>query len=415
MAYTYSVATPFDIAQSENLAGFANSHWDVVIIGAGVAGAAAAIMSSQSGFRTLLVEAKSFPREKVCGGCLNRRAQASLKRLGILEQLYRVGAVPINELHLKVGGTSVVWKIPTLLSVRRSTLDRELVRAAIDAGATFIDNVSGLVMPRTEGESQKNEFREVSLQHTTGSKEQRATILAKSILIADGLTRSSLRLESGWSTEIQLDSRIGVQRVFPANHFVRQPIIRGQLHMIVGSDGYVGFSHTDGDQVDVAGAIDPKSIRKQGGIAATICGILGRNEGVLSVCTAPGENLDSRDDSWSATPALTRSSIRVASDRVFLIGDSIGYVEPFTGEGMSWALASAEAVMPIVSRSVTSPSDTSLPKQWTTWVDSQRWQKQRTCSWISRQLRCVSMAAWTLRICNYFYPIRALLIKKVTS
>jgi flavin-dependent dehydrogenase len=100
---------------------------------------------------------------------------------------------------------------------------------------------------------------------------------------------------------------------------------------------------------------------------------------------------------------------------VFLLGDSIGYVEPFTGEGMSWAFASAEAIMPLVSRTVGSPWDESLSREWTAWVQSQRRHKQNTCWWISRQLRRLSVAAWTLRLCNSIYPIRAALIRKVTS
>jgi len=392
-----------------------HSEWDVVVLGAGVAGASAAILAARSGYRTLLVEAKSFPREKVCGGCLNRRAQASLERLGVLEKLYKAGAVPITELHLRIAKTSVVWKIPTLLSVRRSTLDAELVRAAVEAGAIFVDNVSGFVMPRLNEISSSDRFRHVTLQHSSSTGEQHSIVTSKCILVADGLTRSSLRKESGWLTDIQPSSRIGVQRMVPASLFERQTISRGQLHMIVTQDGYVGLSHTDGSYLDLAGAIDPKSIAKYGGIARTIDNVLGNGIRTPMVCSVPSETLGDSPGDWLATPALTRRSRQVASDRVFLLGDSIGYVEPFTGEGMSWALASAEAVMPIVGRTLISPWDASLPQQWTRWVQLQQKRKQKTCWWISRQLRRLTMAAWTLRLCNTIYPIREALIKKVTS
>ena len=42
----------------------------------------------------------------------------------------------------------------------------------------------------------------------------------------------------------------------------------------------------------------------------------------------------------------------LASERVFVLGDAAGYVEPFTGEGIAWALASAEAVVPLALAAV---------------------------------------------------------------
>ena len=49
---------------------------------------------------------------------------------------------------------------------------------------------------------------------------------------------------------------------------------------------------------------------------------------------------------------MTRTTRPVAADRVFLIGDATGYVEPFTGEGMAWALMSARAVEELALRAV---------------------------------------------------------------
>jgi 2-polyprenyl-6-methoxyphenol hydroxylase-like FAD-dependent oxidoreductase len=44
-----------------------------------------------------------------------------------------------------------------------------------------------------------------------------------------------------------------------------------------------------------------------------------------------------------------RSVVRPWAPRLLLIGDSSGYVEPITGEGMAWALAAAEAALPFVT------------------------------------------------------------------
>jgi flavin-dependent dehydrogenase len=67
---------------------------------------------------------------------------------------------------------------------------------------------------------------------------------------------------------------------------------------------------------------------------------------------------------WRGTPALTRSARRLAAERVFVLGDAAGYIEPFTGEGMAWALTSAAAVAPLAARAAAHWRPT-LAREWT--------------------------------------------------
>src|SRR5690348_16494808 len=57
--------------------------WDVVVVGAGVAGAISALHLARSQLRVLLVEKSRWPREKVCGGCLNAAALRALANAGV--------------------------------------------------------------------------------------------------------------------------------------------------------------------------------------------------------------------------------------------------------------------------------------------------------------------------------------------
>ena len=57
--------------------------WDVIVIGAGPAGALSALLAARTNATTLLVEQKKFPRPKVCGGCLNASAVELLNSLGL--------------------------------------------------------------------------------------------------------------------------------------------------------------------------------------------------------------------------------------------------------------------------------------------------------------------------------------------
>ena len=61
----------------------ARERWDVIVIGAGPAGALAAREAARRQLKTLLVDRKTFPRTKVCGSCLSRRALSVLEHAGL--------------------------------------------------------------------------------------------------------------------------------------------------------------------------------------------------------------------------------------------------------------------------------------------------------------------------------------------
>ena len=67
--------------------------------------------------------------------------------------------------------------------------------------------------------------------------------------------------------------------------------------------------------------------------------------------------------SWKGTPPLTRRLSSLGEERLFLVGDAAGYVEPFTGEGMGWALWAALALAPLVHAGVTR-WDPALVSRW---------------------------------------------------
>jgi len=373
--------------------------WDVVILGAGVAGAAAAILASRQGLRTLLVESKVFPREKVCGGCLNLRSQASLDRLGVSSAIESSGAVRIPSMRLQILKTQAQWKVPAMVSIRRSTLDTILVERAIASGSHFIDRTTGHVVGASLDSDL--ESRTVRLQHEGNT----VMVSSKCILVASGLTRSSIRPDDHWPAKIESDSRIGVQCLIPEHQAAC--FADGQLHMLVGKSGYVGICKTDGDLLDVAAAIDPSSIQSLGGIPNVI-------RKILSECGHNKIELPSKEH-WMATPSLTRTSSRVSDRGTFLIGDAIGYVEPFTGEGMSWALASAEAVIPMVYEIASSGWREDMGDRWNDWALRERIHKQRTCRWIAGQIRWPRGAAWVLQACNWLPPLRASFIRRTSQ
>jgi flavin-dependent dehydrogenase len=86
------------------------------------------------------------------------------------------------------------------------------------------------------------------------------------------------------------------------------------------------------------------------------------------------------------TVPLTRQLTPVAARGIFVLGDAAGYVEPFTGEGMAWASAGAEAVVPFVKRAVTSPA-AATEHEWAHAYAITIGREQRWCRVIARGLR----------------------------
>src|SRR5829696_7856289 len=128
---------------------------DVLVVGAGPAGSAAAAWAAQAGHDVLLADAAVFPRDKTCGDGLTPRAVAELQKLGLEDWLR---AHTVNE-GLRAHGFGQTLLLPwpggTLpgwgSAVARTELDDHLRTTAIKAGATAIDGARAVGV-RMEGD-----------------------------------------------------------------------------------------------------------------------------------------------------------------------------------------------------------------------------------------------------------------------
>jgi flavin-dependent dehydrogenase len=149
--------------------------------------------------------------------------------------------------------------------------------------------------------------------------------------------------------------------------------------MACGRSGYLGAVRLEDGRIDFAAAIDADTLKRAGGVFEAASEIA-EEAGV-----AEAWPLDEVAH-WRATPALTRRRRRLAAPGLFVIGDAAGYVEPFTGEGMAWALAGGAAVAPLAI-AASRQWDPQHPRLW---ADRHRRAVRR------RQLGCRAVAA-TLR------------------
>jgi flavin-dependent dehydrogenase len=307
------------------------SRWDAIVIGAGPAGAMAARRLSLAGASVLLVEKKQFPRSKVCGACLNRTALTELLHAGLGSLVEGLGGIALGEFQLRFRGRLLRMDLAGGAAVSRERFDAALVTAAMDAGCRFREGALAQV------DAQCGEVRHVRLMH-----EGRCTRLAaRTILNATGLGQCTVPGPDSPEITVKVGSRIGAGcRICqpPADYSDRA------IFMAVGAGGYVGMVRVEDGSLNVAAAFDPALVRLARTPGAAACVILDE----AGAPEIPG--LDRA--SWQGTPGLTRRAWPLARDRLFFLGDAAAYVEPFTGEGIAWALASARAIEPFALEAI---------------------------------------------------------------
>lgn len=302
--------------------------WDVAVIGAGPAGALAAYQIACRGHSVLLVDKADFPRSKVCGSCLNGHALAVLRETGLGRLPAALDAISLQRFVLACGGRRAYLGLPCGVALSREVFDAALVTAAVDAGADFL--------PLTQAVSSRitDSTRTLVLRQPV----QRAEVRARVLLAASGLTGASL-LVPDRHPNVRLGSRLGVSLLLPDGPRFYEP---GTIYMACARTGYVGVVRVEDNRLNLAAALDPSCLRKGAAVQAQA---LLASAGLPIIPAMLAE-------SWRGTPALTRRPAAVAAERGFVLGDAAGYIEPFTGEGIGWALASAQAVVPLVCRGV---------------------------------------------------------------
>jgi flavin-dependent dehydrogenase len=104
-----------------------------LIIGGGLAGAAAGIDLARSGQAPLLLERDTGPHDKICGEFLSGEAVAALAGLGV--DARRLGAVPITRVEINAGHRQAAAALPfPALSLSRRVLDEAMLERAAAAG-----------------------------------------------------------------------------------------------------------------------------------------------------------------------------------------------------------------------------------------------------------------------------------------
>lgn len=170
---------------------------DVIVAGAGPAGATAALRLARAGLRVLMVERDPLPRQKPCGGGISTRVLSRFPWL--TESLHRIPTHPVSSLYLE-GPSGLSFRMqsrgPTILMIRRIEFDYLLATLAVEAGAELLAP-SAIAQARQDPDG-------VTLRTRDGRE-----LRARMVIAADGVNSVIARrlgMNPGWpAAKLALD------------------------------------------------------------------------------------------------------------------------------------------------------------------------------------------------------------------
>jgi geranylgeranyl reductase family protein len=282
--------------------------WDVAVIGAGPAGALAAVAAASAGSRVILLERAVLPRYKTCGGGLVGASMAALPKgmpIPVKQEImsFTFSLAGHHERTRRAG-------LPAVRLVRRDEFDAALVRVAADAGVRVCEKA---LVRRLDQDD--DGVRITTLQH--------GQITARAVVGADGTGG-----RSAWYVGVRYtQTDLGLELELPALDGQAETW-KGRILMDWGRlPGGYGWVFPKGDIFSV-GVIGHRQQSEQ--VRAYLTGFL-REHGFSG--TIPHVK------SGHLTRCRTDDS-PLFRGRVLVAGDAAGLLEPWTREGISFALRS---------------------------------------------------------------------------
>ncbi len=329
---------------------------DVLIAGAGPAGAASAILLAQAGVRVLAADRAAFPRDKPCADYLSPGALQAIARLGVLPAVERTAA-PLGGIRVTAaGGSALEGRFAEARAARyglgdetrglcipRRELDQVLVDAARAAGAAVAERTAVEALVHEEGGVGGAVLRDAS-----GA---RRIVRARMTIGADGLRSVTARALGARSHQAP-------RRVAFVAHLEGAGVEPGLAEMFVGPTGYAGLNPLAGGRTNVALVVP----------AAVAQAARGDAEGFFLARLRRFPPLGRRLDGvrvvrrvLATGPFAARSRV-IVSNGAALVGDAADFFDPFTGEGVCSALRGAELLAPVVIDALAHPGPVSASR-----------------------------------------------------
>jgi flavin-dependent dehydrogenase len=296
---------------------------EIVIVGGGLAGASAACLLGRAGCRALLIERDSDPRHKVCGEFLSIEAQTYLAHLGI--DLDDLGASRISRLRLIQGRKTAEVDLPFLArGLSRKVLDEALLQQASLSGARILRGTT----IRTVASIGPH------IRIETGSA---GSLHADTVFLATGKhdVRSVKRPAAG-----AMDDLIGFKAHYGVTNAQRK-MLDGVVEVVLFSGGYAGLQLVERNMANLCLVVSQECFQQVGKSWDNLI------RHVTRECPPLADRLQGANAVFDRPLSIFQipyGFIHVPEEGepqgLFRLGDQVGVIPSFTGEGMSMALHS---------------------------------------------------------------------------
>jgi geranylgeranyl reductase family protein len=328
---------------------------DVIVVGAGPGGSAAAYHLAQAGLDVLVLEKAAFPREKVCGDGLTPRAVKSLIAMGI--DVTTPGWMRNEGLRIVGGGCRLELRWPELATypdfglVRtRTDFDEILARTAQKAGARLreLTEVTGPVRD-AHGRITGVTARRVPEDPRDRHEAPEETFTARTVIAADGVS-SRLALSMGLAKRDDRPMGVAVRRYYTSPRTI-DTYLESHLELWQGDTllpGY-GWIFPVGDGTSNVGL----------GLLNTSEAFQGTDYRKLLKSWLAGMPEDWGFTEENAVGKVQGGALPMGFNRqphykdgLLLVGDAGGVVNPFNGEGIAYAMESGELAADVVNQAL---------------------------------------------------------------
>jgi geranylgeranyl reductase family protein len=318
---------------------------DVLVVGAGPGGSAAAYHLARHGIDVTMIDKAAFPREKVCGDGLTPRSVKAIQDMGIDTDDPRFERVIGLRVHARRTTIQLPWPDLTTfppfgLVMPREGFDHLLVQRAVKAGARVLERTEAIAPVVVDGWVQGATVR------ATGDRDaEPGTIRARYVIAADG---AASRFASGVGVTRDASRPLGIAaRRYYRVDYHPGPWIESWLDLWDGDlllPGYGWLFPVAGGRINLgAGLLNTFSNFSE--ISAQhLFDAFARMlppEWAIGEDTAEGRVL-----SGPLPMGLNRSPRAVPG--LLLIGDAVGAVNPFNGEGIAYAIETGEIAAGLV-------------------------------------------------------------------
>ncbi len=302
------------------------NEFDVVVVGGGPAGATAATACVQQGLRVALLEHARFPRHKVCGDVINPNCWPVFERLGVAGKIRELPHQIIEgACFTTTGRHTLAIPLPRrTVAIRRSLLDAALLDYARSRGVHVIESETVHdVLPKGRVMTSHGEYR---ARNAIIGADGRHSVVARKT----GLARPPHRTHP--------------HVAFQA-HFRAPAALDHQVHLHLFRGGYCGLVRVDTELANLCIVTGPWAARFHRDCEAFFANTVWQNPHFRE----SGVHPEPLEPLQSAHP-LQAPANRPAGSGVFLAGDALRVMEPFTGQGIFFAVRTGEIAAEAIGR-----------------------------------------------------------------